>query len=901
MKLRALRPALVILLAAATIANSAPFALAAGPHERARGVSSPSAMSPDAAAIPAALLSPWAARAGYSPAYAAEVAGAGPASGNLTVSLQLWPSTTSFFRTPAPGAPGLSVGSLADRYGLSPAAYSSLVAYFTHRGLAVLHAWPDRLGLTVSGPAAAMGTAFGTQVLQGSFEGRTVTFPASVPTLPGPFATEVAAVSGLTYGFSRFTIPFATAALPAGFGVHPAITTPSRSTDFVTPAGARLVYDLNGLYNVSGTPKYATGIGIALLLWGWGYDPADIQGFFGTYYPSQFPAVQYSDVAVDGAPAASAQALNDPSNAPLELTLDIEWAGSMAPGANLYAVHGPDGPANNNYSPTDATLEDALNTAVNGLSGVRAISMSFGTPDSSDASFQAAFSLQFAKAANRGITLLAASGDNAGDAKTSCTGGPSPQFPAASPDVLAVGGTAPILTADPLGQVTGLSSEPAWNDSGGGYSATYPAPSWQLVGSAAGPIGAHGFRGIPDVAGPSNRNFFYYGGQARAGQGTSFATPMWAGLVTEMDAVSGDKLGFVSPRVYVLGAAEANGTAGAGLVDITSGANCLGNAVTGWDQVTGWGSPRAKTLYLDLVSTFVNVSLVATPAPVLPGGALTVTVLVLNLTSGRPISTLPVQFALAASNGYTGPCGGSLATAVAPTNASGFAVATLGLPGCYFGSHATVSALVQTNGFFGSNSTSVAVNLESLAGFLAALHVYPYNVIGFVIILLVAVGIAYAIGEFRHKRARARATRARAAAAPPVRRAAPPAVRPAPPKPAAVVPLASKPAPSSSISPMTATGAGTTPGPLGGSSSTMADPIPTSVPPPDPPPLSEETDVEPDLPTDDPVPSTVPDHVLDPSGPAPAPLPSSGAFACPVCHAIHPVGTSICSVCGTAL
>jgi kumamolisin len=896
MTFRAARATFALLVGAGLMLTLAPAATASGAHGGSLGLTSPSGVSPGSALLPSALQAPWAARAGYSAAYASEVPGAGLAPGNLAVSLQLWPSTATFFKTPDPGARGLTVNTLADRYGLSPTAYAALESYFTTRGLSVVHAWPDRLALTVSGPAGSVGSAFGTRVLQGAFDGRTVTFPATVPTLPAPFASEVASVSGLTYGFSKFTIPYAPASVPATFGARHPLVGPTRSTDFVTPSAARLIYDLSGLYNVSGSPRYANGTGIALLLWGWGYDPADIQAFFGSYYPAQFPSIRFSDVPVDGAPAASAAALNDPSMAPLELTLDLEWAGSMAPGATLYAVHAPDGPANNNYSPTDAALEDALNTAVNGLSAVTAVSMSFGTPDGSDASFQAAFSLQFAKAANRGITLLAASGDNAGDAKTTCTGGPSAQFPAASPDVLAVGGTAPLLSENPLGQIDGLSSEPAWNDSGGGYSTTYPAPSWQLVGSAAQPIGAHGFRGIPDVAGASNRNFFFYGGQTRAGQGTSFSTPLWAGLVAEMDAISGDRLGFVSPRAYVLGAAEANGTAGPGLVDITSGGNCLGPAVAGWDQVTGWGSPRAKTLYLDLVSTFVNVSLVATPSPLLPGGTLTVTVRVLNLTSGRPISVLPVQFSLAAVNGYTGPCGGSLATAAASTNGSGYAVANLGLPDCYFGSHASVSAVVETNGFFGGNTTNVAVNLESLAGFLAALHVYPYNVIGFAIILLVAIGIAYGIGEYRHKRARARAARARAAVirtAPPPPRAAPVA-RPAPVRTLErLAPRVGAPTPAASR------GAGAS------VSASASETFPSISPPPLPPssPVGsiDDTDVEPEASADPTAPVTIPDHVLDPPAPPPGLDLAHGTFACPVCHAVLPEGASVCPNCGSSL
>ncbi|MCI4370561.1 MAG: S53 family peptidase, partial [Thermoplasmata archaeon] len=472
---------------------------------------------------------------------------------------------------------------------------------------------------------AAVGAAFGTTERAGVFGDQPVVFAATAPTLPAPYASEVAAVSGLTSALSDFTLPLETFAGPATPLSGSVLPAQGQTTTQVTPSAVHLIYGMDALYNYSGSSHWATGVGIVLLLWGDGYDPNDISTFFSTQYPSEFPAPSIHYYPVDGAPAPSAAALSDPSTGPQELTLDIEWAGSSAPGASLDAVYAPDGPSTNGYSPTDPSMEDALNTAIDNVAGAKVVSMSFGTLDGADVSFQSAFTTSFHEALLKGITLLAASGDNGGTSSgaKNCGGTLAPQFPAASPDVVAVGGTAPVLSVNAFGTVTGLESEPAWNLSGGGFSTDYAAPSWQMVGSAAAPIRtANGMRGEPDVAGPASDNVFYYHGGTAYGEGTSFATPMWAGLIAEMDAVRGSPLGFVTPHLYAVGASEP--TSGSqGLVLITQGGNCLGGAVDGWDTATGWGSPRALPLFESIAGTYAQIALGASPQPVAPGGTLT--------------------------------------------------------------------------------------------------------------------------------------------------------------------------------------------------------------------------------------------------------------------------------------
>jgi subtilase family serine protease len=733
----------------------------------------------------------------------------------------LAPTSEALFVPPAPGAPPLSVAQIAAAFGRSPAQYQALEAYFVSEGLQIEDTDPARLGLTVQGPVTAAEQAFGTMLQTGTFNGTSVRFPLNTPVLPAAFSSEISAISGLSEGFDRFTLPLSgiTPIENAPGSIHPA-----RTTNAITASSLHLAYGLNALYNFSGGSHWATGEAIALLLWGDGFDPADLNTFYSQDYPAGFPQVNISWYPVDQSTTPSAAALQDPSNAPQELTLDLEYSGSAAPGATLDAVYAPDGPMSRGYSPSDADMESALSTAAD-LARVRAISMSFGTPDHSDPSFQASFETGFAVAAQRDITLLAASGDNGGArAGGTCpSGGPVPQYPAASPQVLAVGGASPTLNETVFGSVTGLASETAWNGSGGGFSATYSAPSWQTESGASSVITPGSQRGIPDVAGPSTYNRFYYGGQPMAGNGTSFATPFWAGMITEMDALLASPLGFVTPRLYAIATAELNHTKAEGLVPVEgeSGPTC-NSATAGWNTATGWGTPRAGLLYEDLIGTFVDVSLNGVPANTAPASSVSVSFTVLNSSSHQPIPSLPVQVQLQAEGGYVGPCGGNLATVGATTDANGTATAGLNVPGCYLGSSVVLTVTVLSNGYFGSNSTTIHVNLLGLAGFLAIAQVFPYNVAIFAGIMAGAIALGLVISRARRRRAARRAVAARLPApptAPPLTLSATsPASPPVPisPPPGAVAPPA--PAP-------TGEAPGDPPGPGSGS------PVPGDPPP----------------------------------------------------------------------
>ena len=151
-------------------------------------------------------------------------------------------------------------------------------------------------------------------------------------------------------------------------------------------------------------------------------------------------------------------------------------------------------------------------------------------------------------------------------------------------------------------------SEQAWSDSGGGFSRFYQTPSYQQGLPAAVESELNHRRGVPDVSGAANPETglaIYQGGWGLAG-GTSASAPLWAGIMAIADQVAGHPLGFINPALYKL--AESSSYA-QDFHDITSGNNTNNaahvqgySAASGWDPITGLGTPNAEKLVPDLIA-----------------------------------------------------------------------------------------------------------------------------------------------------------------------------------------------------------------------------------------------------------------------------------------------------------
>jgi kumamolisin len=196
----------------------------------------------------------------------------------------------------------------------------------------------------------------------------------------------------------------------------------------------------------------------------------------------------------------------------------------------------------------------------------------------------------FERMAAQGQNFFAASGDSATWSKR------NEAWPADDANVVSVGGT--DLTTTKAGGA--WKSETAWVDSGGGISPDKIAiPSWQQISGVINSTnkGSTVYRNGPDVS--ANANFTFYvcadqqGCTANEYGGTSFAAPMWAGyiaLVNQQRAKSSlSTIGFLNPIIYPQNVTSSYGS---DFHDIVSGKAGSYSAVTGYDLVTGWGSPN---------------------------------------------------------------------------------------------------------------------------------------------------------------------------------------------------------------------------------------------------------------------------------------------------------------------
>ena len=208
--------------------------------------------------------------------------------------------------------------------------------------------------------------------------------------------------------------------------------------------------------------------------------------------------------------------------------LDIEVAGSIAPGAKIVVYF-----ADN----TDAGFLNAITTAVHdSTNNPSVVSISWGGPESSWTQ-QAMTSMDeaFQSAAAMGVTVCVAAGDD-GSTDGVTDGLNHVDFPASSPNVLACGGTQLVASgntspAKPCG--TNWQTMKAQPEAASATS--FPLPSWQNgagVPPSANPSQNVG-RGVPDVAGDADPTTGYVtlvDGNPDVIGGTSAVAPLWAAI-----------------------------------------------------------------------------------------------------------------------------------------------------------------------------------------------------------------------------------------------------------------------------------------------------------------------------------------------------------------------------------
>jgi kumamolisin len=293
----------------------------------------------------------------------------------------------------------------------------------------------------------------------------------------------------------------------------------------------------------------------------------------------------------------------DPANGDLEVSLDVEVAGAVAPGAQIVVYFAP--------STEDQSFLDVMTAAVHDNENKPSvISISWGGPEAAATNqFQQSFDQVLQAAAYLGITVCVAAGDNASadfplnDMRRPWDGQAHVDFPASSPFSLACGGTQIIGTGASANEVV-------WHvgpneGTGGGISRVFPVPNYQSnagVPNAKNPPGRLG-RGVPDVAGDAAQEsgyrilcdgHFFPDPTARPPLppigGTSAVAPLWSGLLALVNQGLGRNVGFINPAFYQLSPASGAFT------DITTGNNGDYQAGPGWDPCTGLGVPNGQRL-----------------------------------------------------------------------------------------------------------------------------------------------------------------------------------------------------------------------------------------------------------------------------------------------------------------
>ena len=366
----------------------------------------------------------------------------------------------------------------------------------------------------------------------------------------------------------------------------------------LAPAQVRAAYGISNLPNQGA----GTTIGIVDVF----NDPAiagDIVKFSAQYGLPQLDGLNghgtFTSLSQPGTPNSPSDGSN--SDTSLETALDVEWAHSIAPLANIVL-----------YQVASFSYLDLLNGVqfLVGRPGVTAVSVSYGGREfAGETAYESYFTTPFGSNPSP-VAISFSTGDNG-----------YPSFPATSPSVLAVGGTG-LYVASTRG---GYGFETAWGNvlanegaGGGGVSSQYASPTFQ---SSNGVSFAR--RAIPDISAIADPltavsviNSWDSPSSPWVGVGgTSLATPVVSAIVDLSQEIRIDSglLPLSSPQINArLYAAYANPAPYATYFhDVTVGKNTdlitdsFGqtvldyagfNATTGYDLATGIGSPMGDAL-----------------------------------------------------------------------------------------------------------------------------------------------------------------------------------------------------------------------------------------------------------------------------------------------------------------
>ncbi|MBA3825121.1 MAG: S8/S53 family peptidase, partial [Ktedonobacterales bacterium] len=439
----------------------------------------------------------------------------------------------------------------------APAEVSAVRAWLSSNGWHVTRENSGGLFISATGTAAEAQATFGVHLWQYLGKDGTAFFGnADAIGVPAALAPNILAVTGLDSApraHSQHVLPKD----KHGPVRTNATSCPTASNSSFIPAQLAKAYEFP-------TAAAAHSARMALVELD-GYIPADISAFAKCFVPGVNTNTLVQVRPVDARTALPA------GDAAVEVELDIEIALGLAPGMSGMDVY---------EAPNTGAGWLDLFAAIANDNRDGTVSVSWGGCEGNLDSGQAnAENVIFQQMVAQGQGVYVAAGDTgAYDCLPNDGTGQGDQSlsaddPSANPNVIAVGGTALQTGA---GGTYG--SEAIWNNSpdgtfaagGGGTSVVWQSPAWQAQ-SLATPSTSVG-RALPDVTADADPNTGYAiycterNGCGGIGWltvgGTSAAAPLWAALATLANGMLGSRVGLITPALYNLYGADANGQGG---------------------------------------------------------------------------------------------------------------------------------------------------------------------------------------------------------------------------------------------------------------------------------------------------------------------------------------------------
>ena len=435
--------------------------------------------------------------------------------------------------------------------------YDQLVQWLKNEGFEVTGTDSNRLAVFARGSIGRIQQSLQTEMVEVRVEGAKYRAARTHPSLPRQIAGPVLGINGLQ--------PYQK--------MRKLLMRPQVQNSIQPPFK---VANILAAYNASNLGVTGSGQKIAILI-----DTIPSNSDLVLFWKNNNVAQSLSNIEEINVNNVS---LDPPSG---EETLDVEWSSGIAPGAKVrvYASGSLD------FTSLDKSLQRIIHDLPS-QPQLQQLSISLGLGETYlvGSSQIQTDSQYFATIAASGVSIFASSGDGGStpDANGGNNGPVQVEYYASDPSITGVGGTSLYLTGS-TGTVT---SESAWNDSGGGVSQVFARPAWQ---SGAG-VGTGSMRLVPDVAlvaDPNTGAYVYFQGGVQQFGGTSLSAPAWAGfcaLINQARAISSQpSLGLLNTSIYPL-------LSSSNFRDITAGGNGHYNAGTGYDKVTGAGVPNVAVL-----------------------------------------------------------------------------------------------------------------------------------------------------------------------------------------------------------------------------------------------------------------------------------------------------------------